>query len=58
MTLAAALTPLPVLIPLLGAAMTMFAGRRPRLQRAITLAALSTVVVVCEIGRASCRERV
>jgi multicomponent Na+:H+ antiporter subunit D len=47
MTLAAALTPLPVLVPLVGAAMTMFAGRRPRLQRAITLAALSAVVVVC-----------
>ena len=43
----AALTPLCVLIPLIGAAATMFAGRRPRLQRAITLVALSAVVVVC-----------
>ncbi len=43
----AVLTPLPVLIPLLGAAATMFAGRRPRLQRAITLGALSAVVAVC-----------
>ncbi|MDT7792157.1 MAG: multicomponent Na+:H+ antiporter subunit, partial [Mycobacterium sp.] len=43
----AVLTPLPVLIPLVGAALTLFAGRRPRLQRAITLAALSVVVVVC-----------
>lgn len=42
-----ALVPLPVLIPLLGAATTMFAGRRPRLQRTITLGALSAVVAVC-----------
>ena len=41
------LTPLPVLIPTLGAAMTLFAGRRPRLQRVIALAALSVVVAVC-----------
>ena len=41
------LTPLPVLIPMIGAAATMFAGRRPRLQRAITLIALSAVVAVC-----------
>ena len=47
MSTSAVLTPLPVLIPLLGAAATMFAGRRPRLQRTITLAALSAVVVVC-----------
>jgi multicomponent Na+:H+ antiporter subunit D len=46
-TLAAALTPLPVLIPAGGAALTMFLGRRPRLQRAITLAALTAVVAVC-----------
>ena len=47
MSTSAVLTPLPVLIPLLGAAATMFAGRRPRLQRTITLAALSAVVAVC-----------
>src|ERR1700736_4127932 len=47
MTLSASLTPLPVLIPLVGAALTLFAGRRPRLQRAITLATRSVVVVVC-----------
>ena len=29
MTLAAVLTPLPVLIPTVGAALTLFAGRRP-----------------------------
>ena len=45
--LASVLTPLPVLIPTIGAALTLFAGRRPRLQRAITLAALSVVVAVC-----------
>jgi len=43
----AVLTPLPVLIPMLGAAGTMFAGRQPRLQRVITLGALGAVVVVC-----------
>ncbi|MDT5092223.1 MAG: multicomponent Na+:H+ antiporter subunit [Mycobacterium sp.] len=47
MTLASALTPLPVLIPAAGAALTMFLGRRRRLQRAITLAALVAVVAVC-----------
>ena len=47
MTLAAVLTPLPVLIPTLAAALTLVAGRRPRLQRAITLAALAVVVAVC-----------
>ncbi len=41
------LTPLPVLVPLTGAALNLFAGRRPRLQRAITLAALSVVLAVC-----------
>lgn len=43
---ASALIPLPVLVPTAGAAVSLIAGRRPRLQRAITLAALSTVVVV------------
>ena len=47
MSTSAVLTPLPVLISLIAAAATMFAGRRPRLQRAITLAALSAVVAVC-----------
>ncbi len=41
------LTPLPVLLPTLGAAGTLIAGRRPRTQRAITLAALSAVVASC-----------
>jgi multicomponent Na+:H+ antiporter subunit D len=48
-TLAAVLTPLPVLIPIVGAALTLIAGRRPRLQRIITLLALSAVVVVCAV---------
>lgn len=47
MSVASALTPLPVLIPIGGAALTMFLGRRPRLQRLITLAALSALVAVC-----------
>jgi multicomponent Na+:H+ antiporter subunit D len=41
------LTPLPVLIPTLAAAATLFAGRRPRLQRAIAVLALVAVVTVC-----------
>jgi multicomponent Na+:H+ antiporter subunit D len=47
MNTASVLTPLPVLIPLVGAALTLFAGRRPRLQRVIALGALSVVVAVC-----------
>ncbi|MBV9514652.1 MAG: Na+/H+ antiporter subunit D [Mycobacteriaceae bacterium] len=47
MTLAATLTPLPVLIPVGGAALTMIVGRHPRLQQVITLAALASVVAVC-----------
>ncbi|GAS86830.1 Na+/H+ antiporter subunit D [Mycolicibacterium brisbanense] len=44
---AQSLIPLPVLIPALGAAATLVAGRRPRLQRIITQVALATVVAVC-----------
>ncbi len=47
MTLAATLIPLPVLLPTLGAAATLIAGRRPRLQRLLTLVVLSVVVAVC-----------
>ncbi|MGE2719550.1 Na+/H+ antiporter subunit D [Mycolicibacterium celeriflavum] len=47
MTLAATLIPLPVLLPTLGAASTLIAGRRPRLQRLVTLAVLCAVVAVC-----------
>ena len=46
MTAAAYLIPLPVLIPMLGAAATLIAGRQPRVQRVITLVSLSAVVVV------------
>ena len=46
MNLSAVLTPLPVLIPTLAAAVTLFAGRTPRLQRSIAVAALSAVVAV------------
>ena len=45
--LAAVLTPLPVLIPMLAAATTLLAGRRPRLQRVIAVTALAAVVIVC-----------
>jgi multicomponent Na+:H+ antiporter subunit D len=41
-----ALIPLPVLIPLLAAALTLFADRAPRLQRGIALAALTGVLGV------------
>lgn len=43
------LTPLPVLVPLVAAALTLIAGRRPRRQRAITLAALLAVVGICGV---------
>ncbi|MBI3214526.1 MAG: Na+/H+ antiporter subunit D [Mycobacterium sp.] len=43
------LTPLPVLIPMIAAAMTLIAGRRPRLQRVITLCALTAVTLVCAV---------
>lgn len=46
MSLAAALTPLPVLLPTLGAALTLVVGPRPRVQRAITLAVLGAVTAV------------
>ena len=41
------LAPLPVLIPTIAAAATLFAGRRPRLQRTIAFLALVAVVAVC-----------
>jgi multicomponent Na+:H+ antiporter subunit D len=47
MSASAVLTPLPVLIPTLAAAATLFAGRKPRLQRTIALLALTAVVAVC-----------
>ena len=49
MTLSGVLMPLPVLIPLTAAALTLIAGRRPRLQRLITVVALSAVLAVCAV---------
>jgi multicomponent Na+:H+ antiporter subunit D len=46
-SLSAILTPLPVLIPTLAAAATLFAGRKPRLQRSIAILALSVMVAIC-----------
>ncbi|MEZ5153172.1 Na+/H+ antiporter subunit D [Rhodococcus zopfii] len=43
---AAALIPLPVLIPLLAAATTLILGRRPRAQRFVTVSALTGSLVV------------
>lgn len=47
--LGAVFAPLPVLAPMLAAAMTLIAGRRPRLQRALTVLALSLVLVVSAV---------
>lgn len=46
MSLAAVLMPLPVLLPTLGAALTLIVGRRPRLQRPITIGVLCAVAAV------------
>ncbi|MGF6882312.1 multicomponent Na+:H+ antiporter subunit D [Nocardia sp. GAS34] len=43
------LAPLPVLIPLLTAALTLVAGRKPRLQQIISVIALSAVVAVAAL---------
>ncbi|MGU3501343.1 Na+/H+ antiporter subunit D [Mycobacterium sp. C31M] len=49
MALAQILTPLPVLIPTIAAAIAMVAGRSPRVQQLISLTALSAVVAVCAV---------
>jgi len=41
-----ALVPLPVVMPLLGAALTLLLARRPRLQRAVSVGVLSAVLAV------------
>ncbi|HVK46143.1 MAG TPA: Na+/H+ antiporter subunit D [Micropruina sp.] len=41
------LLPLPVLLPMLGAALTLLLGRRPRLQRAVSIL---TLVAVCAVA--------
>ncbi len=43
------IVPMPVLLPLLGAALTMAFRRSPRLQRAVSIAVLSTTVVVAAV---------
>ena len=49
MSAGAVLTPLPVLMPTLAAAATLFTGRRPRVQRAIVIVALTAVVAICGV---------
>ncbi|MDR3662568.1 MAG: Na+/H+ antiporter subunit D [Mycobacterium sp.] len=49
MSAGAVLAPLPVVVPLLGAAGTLFAGRRPRLQQLVALAALTAMTAVCAV---------
>ncbi|HWM74587.1 MAG TPA: proton-conducting transporter membrane subunit, partial [Nocardioides sp.] len=44
-----ALVPLPVILPLLGAGVTLMLSRRPALQRAVSTTVLSVVVVVAAI---------
>ncbi|NLV78222.1 MAG: Na+/H+ antiporter subunit D [Rhodococcus sp.] len=43
---ASALIPLPILVPLLAAAVTLVLGRRPRAQRAVSIVALTISLVV------------
>ncbi|MFD2764647.1 Na+/H+ antiporter subunit D [Micromonospora eburnea] len=43
---ASALVPLPVVVPLLGAALTLVLGNRPRLQRSISVLGLSATLLV------------
>jgi multicomponent Na+:H+ antiporter subunit D len=43
-----ALVPLPVILPLLGAGLTLILSRRPRLQRAVSTTVLGVVVAVAE----------
>jgi len=43
------LVPLPVLLPLLGAGLTLMLSRRPTLQRGVSIVALTSVVVVAAI---------
>ena len=38
--------PLPVLLPMFGAALTLLLGRRPRLQRAVSILTLAGVCLV------------
>jgi multicomponent Na+:H+ antiporter subunit D len=47
MSLSGILMPLPVLIPMAGAALNLFAGRKPVVQRLVTVLSLSAVLAVC-----------
>ncbi|MGC4895821.1 Na+/H+ antiporter subunit D [Micromonospora sp. DT31] len=44
-----ALVPLPVVVPLLGAALTLLLSGRPRLQRSVSVLCLSSVLVVAAV---------
>lgn len=44
-----ALVPLPVVVPLLGAALTLLLANRPRLQRDVSVIGLSTSLVVAVV---------
>jgi multicomponent Na+:H+ antiporter subunit D len=44
-----ALVPLPVILPLLGAGLTLMVSREPRLQRAVSTTVLAVVVVIAAI---------
>lgn len=44
-----ALAPLPVLLPLLAAAVTLIMGRYPRIQRIVVMVVLTAVVAVCAV---------
>jgi len=48
-TLLATLIPLPALLPLLGAGVTLVLARRPTLQRAVSLTVLTVVVVIAAL---------
>ncbi|MHC1562065.1 Na+/H+ antiporter subunit D [Actinomycetospora sp. C-140] len=48
-SLLATLIPLPTLLPLLGAGLTLVLSRRPTLQRAVSVAVLSVVVVIAAL---------
>ncbi|GGM26516.1 MULTISPECIES: Na+/H+ antiporter subunit D [Micromonospora] len=49
MTTPSALVPLPVVLPLLGAALTLVLANRPRLQRAISVAVLAVTLAVAVV---------
>ncbi len=48
-SLLATIIPLPVLLPLLGAGLTLVLARRPTLQRAVSVTVLSAVVVIAAL---------